>query len=213
MDNKYFRENYISPDLLDIWKGPMQLGASNNVFSQVGLGNIIHTILLDFNTESYLLGGAPRDWSRGVMATDLDFYLYPAAAGKQGLFHNTSFSSVLSKLNFVRVANRAGDEEQAGYNNLSTRSFSLSSYENPLGDIQLIYFSKPITKEDILKSFSSTICEFYFDFKKQRIGATTRCKTYLENNSSLLKIEHEDSYHAKKMIERFPGINFVPFTY
>lgn len=170
-------------------------------------------------TSAYLAGGAPRDWHFGKKARDLDFYIgitKPASLTKPAIFRH-----LLSLLK----ANYGAVRDVGAYYTKHTNRLLLSK---PLGFygifelkyrdsvtgfvqiIQLICFSEGITLKDIFNSFDTSICEMSYNFSRDTIEMSKRCKIYLDRGLSLTVNDALQNGHIDRVKTYYPDIKFVP---
>lgn len=149
-----------------------------------------------------LAGGAPRDWEMGVVAKDLDFYLY---------LPNTQVADDLMQLNRVFVGVEFKSIGGTGDNTYEDNiPYIKRVYEGVVSGeiVQLILLESPKDCWRVLDDFACDLCRVWY--KSGTIHYTKDFKRAMKNGVITYNSKYNKSNrHYKKMKERFPDWDFV----
>lgn len=189
--------------------------------AQLNVITLVNNLLNIINIDSYLVGGAVRDWHLNKPMNDFDVYCIL----KDWNFANMSFTTlenlienILSEeLGFTRYFSKA----QTGYHHLVVKTIKgnvniyIMNFYNFYGyKLQLMVTAQNVTIEELISHFDCSICEYYYDFDNpDTIFTSTLNLHYLEKKSVLVSYDCRNSEHIKKMKARFPEYTFLSFPY
>jgi hypothetical protein len=165
-----------------------------------------------------LAGGAPRDWYMGNPCNDLDIYIN---IDDHISIENTRWrlNSVLGIDNVKTLSESRGyetsdflDELYKGHKKLKrVWEFDYKGIKVQINDID-VNVSRPF---NVVETFDSTICEFYFDPLQGTSIPSTAARITVDTKMNFVKDYNpqQKTRHLVKLLQRFPEYKVLPYTY
>lgn len=150
--------------------------------------------------HAMLAGGAPRDWSFGYEATDLDFYIHLTTMSIADLHKELFDIGLLQNALYPNDFEIVENYKQAS----AVRWVVTVGYESQ--KVQIVVMHHPIA-ESVLQHFSLSICKIWY--KNQTIHTTPEfLKTIEEKVIRQVQPAFNDNY-IEKILAKFPDYTFV----
>lgn len=149
--------------------------------------------LSDIDSDCLLVGGAPRDWTLGKSARDLDFYFHVETDEALG-----ALLGLYRKLDGLELVKESGE---IVYEKVSRDLAQIYWCKYKGVEVQLMRLSKPV-KSTVVETFSTSICEAWY--KDGEIYTTDNFKLGIKTKTMWLeeKFNWSDP-HPMKMKDRF----------
>ncbi len=166
--------------------------------------DIILAKLETIDPHAMLAGGAPRDWSFGREADDLDFYIHLRNLSI------TDFHKQLYDFGLLREPLYPSDQTiYENYRETSAVRWVVSvRYEGC--KLQIVVMHKPVL-ESVLQHFSLSICNVWY--KNQTMRITDAFSRTVEEKTMRQVQEAFGSGYVSKILAKFPDYAFIPLTY